>query len=73
MRFVDNLDGTATLTWDASEETGIHGGFVSTSTLSYDVAVTEYAALGPEITLNGIREYKVSLGVWDHRVSSDIL
>lgn len=37
IRLVDNLDNTATLTWDAAKTIGANGGYVDPSSLTYNV------------------------------------
>lgn len=48
VRLSDNLDGTSTLTWTAPAETGLHGGYVDTSLLTYNVySIIDFQTMDP--------------------------
>lgn len=42
VRVIDNLDGTATMSWDPITEVGAHGGYVNTAGATYTVQLFNY-------------------------------
>ena len=61
LRFADNLDGTATLSWNAPSEEGIGGGFVDSSKVEYDIYYSNYTNIAPVATLNAKQTYTVTI------------
>lgn len=63
VRLVDNLDGTATLAWDAPVSTGVNGGYVGADLLDYDIYYAGYTMLGPDATVHAVCNMPVELRV----------
>lgn len=64
VKYVDNLDGTATLTWDAPDTTGRNGGYVDAAKLTYYIYYNDYTDLAPVDTLSE-RSYTTTLRTTD--------
>ena len=63
LRLTDNLDGTATLAWNAPDTLGVNGGYVDSARVSYKVYYGNYTQFFPDTVLVGKTELEIPIRV----------
>lgn len=63
LRFTDNLDGTATLAWNAPDTLGVNGGYVDSTQVSYNIYYGNYTQFFPDTVLVGKNELEMPIRV----------
>lgn len=69
LKLTDNLDGTASLSWNAPDTIGVNGGYVDSTLVDYEVYYGSYTQYSPDSVLHGKTQLDMDIRTKDFQTN----